>query len=133
MPETPEELAEKVRAALVTHYHTVPDLGPSRVEREANAALDALLAHLAEAGRWGQQVHDALDGQPLPEHPDEAPARIAALLADRDRYRDALRKAPMPFRESTLGDAWDETYDEWWHENASEAALDPEQKGENER
>lgn len=36
----------------------------------------------------------------------------------------ALRSAPMPYSESVLrGEDWDERYDEWWHKNASEAAL----------
>lgn len=36
----------------------------------------------------------------------------------------SLREAPMPYRESILKDEeWDDYYDEWWHRNASEAAL----------
>jgi hypothetical protein len=50
-----------------------------------------------------------------------------ALVAERDTtvaaLTAALRSAPMPYRESTLGDEWDERYGEWWHENASEDAL----------
>jgi len=37
---------------------------------------------------------------------------------------EALRKAPMPYRESTLGDRWDDVYDEWWHTFANEASLE---------
>ena len=48
-----------------------------------------------------------------------------ALSCGLHEHRDALRAAPMPYRESTLGEKWDDAYDKWWHENASEAALSP--------
>lgn len=56
-------------------------------ERLYAANVNALEAEVAQLRAWGQQVHDALDGKPLPELPDEAPARIAQLRADNLRLR----------------------------------------------
>lgn len=45
----------------------------------AHSSLAFLRNRLHDLEGWAQQVHDAIDGRPLPEHPDEAPARIARL------------------------------------------------------
>jgi hypothetical protein len=54
--------------------------------RELLEALD----QRDELQRWGEQIHDALDGRPLPEYPDHAPARIVALKAERDRLAERV-------------------------------------------
>lgn len=56
---------------------------------------DALEQQVAALQQWGQQVHDALDGKPLPEHCDEAPARITALRQQVEELKAILRKRKM--------------------------------------
>jgi hypothetical protein len=72
----PRKLAEDTLAK----YHSLTSLNERRLARELLKALD----ERDELRRWGQQIHDALDGRPLPEYPDDAPARIVALKAERD-------------------------------------------------
>jgi hypothetical protein len=54
-------------------------------------AYEAIEA-LAEIQRWAHQVHDALDGRPLPEYPDEGPARIKGLKEQLEAAEVALRE-----------------------------------------
>jgi hypothetical protein len=58
-----------------------------------HSVISGLEVRIAELERWGRQVHDALDGRPLPECSDEAPARIEAVLARERRLREALDEA----------------------------------------
>ena len=59
----------------------------AEIERltEFNAAMvranERQVQEIAELRAWGQQVHDALDGRPLPKCPDEGPARIERMRA----------------------------------------------------
>ena len=42
---------------------------------------------------WGQQVYDALNGEPLPEYPDEGPRRVAALKSKLEAAEGKARLA----------------------------------------
>jgi predicted nucleic acid-binding protein len=102
---TVQELAEKVRGQI--YLWLIPDSTIHHDERNgALAALDALVARCEQAegaqgelNQWAGWIHDALDGRPLPEYPDEAPKRIADLRArckQAERERDeAGRVAAM--------------------------------------
>jgi len=68
------------------------------------------------ADRIGDAIVVAQAGV-VDEHLDMLVKRI-------EKLEHSLRTAPMPFRESTLGDEdWDDYYDTWWHMNASEDGL----------
>jgi len=70
-------------------------------------AIDAEHAEAERLRAWGKQVHDALDGKPLPEYPDEAPARIERLRKVAGRVID-LQDDPLWYDSAKGGDrdAW---------------------------
>jgi hypothetical protein len=84
---------ETVRDAL--HYYGDEIPNDPVALADALAALDRIDAEVERLRAWGQQVHDALDGKPLPEHPDEAPARIERLRS-RDRQWQAMTGRDNP-------------------------------------
>jgi len=79
------------------------------IEDAVNLAVDQIETDRANSAIQAGEMHDrAL----------VAEKRVTTLEA-------ALRSAPMPIKESKLSeeDEWDEKYNEWWHENASERAI----------
>src|SRR6266576_340592 len=56
-----------------------------------------LRAEVQQLRQWGQQIHDALDGRPLPECPGEAPVRIEQLRAAIGKLR-GLSDMPLAHR-----------------------------------
>jgi len=77
----------------------------------ANEAAERAEAAETQAEEWKVLRDDALEAYDAAE-------------TQRDTLAKALRSAPMPFRESILDRAeWEQRYDEWWHEHASEDAL----------
>lgn len=82
MSDTPEALAEKVRAGLDAPYALAhPD-----VSLAAASALDALLARLTELG------HALAREQSKPGGSFDQWALLQAAEADRDRYKEALEQ-----------------------------------------
>jgi hypothetical protein len=104
-------------------------------DREADATRRAQRAE-ADAKQWEERfdrwedwrAFEALD---LSIPPAEAARRLRAAEAKAVRLEGSLRDAPMPIRESVLdNDDWHESYEEWWHDHASEAAIAGEDDGE---
>lgn len=51
-------------------------------------------------------------------------AEVGVARALTTELAAALRRAPMPVRESTMkGEEWEMAYEDWWDMNASEVAL----------
>lgn len=70
-----------------------------------------------------RKVADTISDAIVVAHAGVVDECLELLVKRIERLENSLRNAPMPYRESTLAESWDDYYDDWWHMNASEEAL----------
>lgn len=107
-PVPSEYVMDVVKGKLAERQIIMPVVAQRAVFAGINEAVDQIEEDRANANIRAGEYHDR------------------ALVAEKRNLElvAALREAPMPFRESVLDDEeWEEAYDKWWHEHASEKAI----------